>query len=101
LSHYVVVDIETTGLDPQRDRITWIAAVVLADVEIKQRWSTHLADTSAGNNDRVPTFADAAPTLLELLAPSSSPACPQCFELSLVAPWRGPATYVPMRMLFG
>ncbi|MET9225830.1 3'-5' exonuclease [Lentzea sp. NPDC003310] len=54
-------------MDPQRDRITWIAAAVLADGEIKQRWSAHLADASAGTNGGVSTFADAAPALFDLL----------------------------------
>lgn len=74
MTRYVIVDIETTGLDPERDRVVWFAAVVLSHGSFVERWST-LVDPGPGARTRAggldlqgqPTFADIASPLTELL----------------------------------
>ena len=77
---YVVLDLETTGGSPQRDRITEIAAVRMQDGQEAARWSTLLnpgtpipffiQNLTGISNQMVhdaPTFATVVPRLLELL----------------------------------
>lgn len=70
MTRYVVLDTETTGLAPERDRIVWVAVAILEDRSVTERWSTFL---DPGPNSRVrvagidlagqPTFADIASRL--------------------------------------
>ena len=77
---YVVLDLETTGGSPQRDRITEIAAVRMQDGQEAARWSTLLnpgtpipffiQNLTGISNQMVhdaPTFANVVPRLLEML----------------------------------
>jgi DNA polymerase-3 subunit epsilon len=77
---YVVLDLETTGGSPQRDRITEIAAVRIEGGQEAARWSTlvnpgtpipfFIQNLTGISNQMVrdaSTFAKAAPRLLELL----------------------------------
>ncbi len=74
MTRYVVLDTETTGTAPERDRVVWVAAAIVEDRNVTQRWSTFL---DPGPNSRVrvagidlagqPTFADVAPRLTDML----------------------------------
>jgi DNA polymerase-3 subunit epsilon len=77
---YVVLDLETTGGSPQRDRVTEIAAVRMEGSQEVARWSTlvnpgtpipfFIQNLTGISNQLVhdaPTFANVAPRLLELL----------------------------------
>jgi DNA polymerase-3 subunit epsilon len=77
---YVVLDLETTGGSPQRDRITEIAAVRMEGAQEVARWNTlvnpgtpipfFIQNLTGISNQMVrdaPTFASVAPRLLELL----------------------------------
>ena len=77
---YVVLDLETTGGSPQRDRITEIAAVRMEGGQQAARWSTlvnpgtpipfFIQNLTGISNQMVhdaPTFANVVPQLLELL----------------------------------
>jgi DNA polymerase III epsilon subunit-like protein len=74
VTRYVILDTETTGTVPQRDRVVWVAVVVLHDGTVTERWSTLL---DPGPVDRVqagglalagqPLFADIEPRLTKVL----------------------------------
>jgi DNA polymerase III epsilon subunit-like protein len=74
MTRYVVLDTETTGTAPDRDRVVWVAAAIVEERTVTQRWSTFL---DPGPNSRVrvagidlagqPTFADVAPRLTDML----------------------------------
>ncbi len=77
---YVVLDLETTGGSPQRDRVTEIAAVRIEGSQEVARWSTLINPESpipffiqslTGISDRMvqdaPIFATVVPRLIELL----------------------------------
>jgi DNA polymerase-3 subunit epsilon len=77
---YVVLDLETTGGSPQRDRVTEIAAVRIEGSSEVARWSTlvnpetpipfFIQSLTGISNQMVhdaPTFATVVPRLLELL----------------------------------
>ena len=74
MTRYVVLDTETTGTAPERDRVVWVAAAIVEDRNVTQRWSTFL---DPGPNSRVrvagidlacqPTFADVALRLTDML----------------------------------
>jgi DNA polymerase III epsilon subunit-like protein/tetratricopeptide (TPR) repeat protein len=74
MTRYVVLDTETTGVTPERDRIVWLAAAIVEDHIVTERWSTFL---DPGPNSRVrvagidlagqPTFADVALRLTDML----------------------------------
>jgi DNA polymerase III epsilon subunit-like protein len=74
VTRYVVLDTETTGTAPDRDRVVWVAIAVLDDGTVTERWST-LLDPGPGNRTRVagvdlagqPTFAAIAWRLATLL----------------------------------
>ncbi len=74
MTRYVVVDTETTGLVPERDRVVWVASAVIDDDTVTERWLT-LLDPGPDSRARVagtglagqPTFADIAPRLARLL----------------------------------
>lgn len=42
MTRYVVLDTETTGTSPERDRVVWVAASIVEDRNVTQRWSTFL-----------------------------------------------------------
>ena len=77
---FAFVDLETTGTDPSRDRITEVAVVEVVDGEVRQRWSQLLdpgrpipaaIQNLTGITDALvrhaPTFSSIAPMLLERL----------------------------------
>src|SRR5436189_4363336 len=74
MTRYVVLDTETTGISPERDRIVWVAVAILEHRTITERWSTFL---DPGPNSRVrvagidlagqPAFADVALQLTDML----------------------------------
>jgi DNA polymerase III epsilon subunit-like protein len=74
MTRYVVLDTETTGVTPERDRIVWLAVAIVEDRNVTERWSTFL---DPGPNSRVrvagidlagqPTFADVALRLTDML----------------------------------
>ena len=74
MTRYVDLDTETTGTVPERDRVVWVAAAIVEDRNVTQRWSTFL---DPGPNSRVrvagtdlagqPTFADVALRLTDML----------------------------------
>jgi DNA polymerase III epsilon subunit-like protein len=74
MTRYVVLDTETTGLAPERDRIVWVAVAILEEQTVTERWSTFL-DPGPSRRVRVagidlagqPTFADIALQLAKLL----------------------------------
>jgi tetratricopeptide (TPR) repeat protein len=74
MTRYVVVDTETTGTVPHRDRVIWIAAAVLNEDTVTERWSTFL-DPGPGSRLKAggvglagqPTFADIEPRLTAML----------------------------------
>ena len=74
MTRYVVLDTETTGTVPERDRVVWVAVAVLHDGTLVQRWSTRLdpgpaSRARAGGIDLAgqPRFTDVAPRLTRLL----------------------------------
>jgi DNA polymerase-3 subunit epsilon len=74
MTRYVVLDTETTGISPERDRIVWVAVAVLEHRSVTERWSTFL-DPGPDSRVRVagiglagqPTFADVARRLTDML----------------------------------
>jgi DNA polymerase-3 subunit epsilon len=74
VTRYVILDAETTGTIPQRDRVVWIAVAVLEDGTVTERWST-LLDPGLGSRAQAsgidlagqPSFTDIEPRLTELL----------------------------------
>jgi DNA polymerase III epsilon subunit-like protein len=74
VTRYVILDAETTGTVPHLDRVVWIAAAVLNDGAVTERWST-LLDPGLGSRAQAsgidlvgqPSFADIEPRLTELL----------------------------------
>jgi DNA polymerase III epsilon subunit-like protein len=74
VTRYVILDAETTGTVPQRDRVVWIAVAVLDDGTVTERWST-LLDPGPGSRAQAsgihltgqPSFGDIQPRLTELL----------------------------------
>jgi DNA polymerase III epsilon subunit family exonuclease len=74
MTRYVVLDTETTGISPERDRIVWVAVAILEHRTVTERWSTFL---DPGPNSRVrvagidlagqPAFADVAQRLTGML----------------------------------
>jgi DNA polymerase III epsilon subunit-like protein len=74
VTRYVVLDTETTGTVPGRDRVVWVAVAIFEDGTVTERWSTHL-DPGPGSRSRVvgidpasqPKFADIALRLAKLL----------------------------------
>jgi DNA polymerase III subunit epsilon len=77
---FAVVDVETTGLFPARDRVVELAVVHLdPDARVTGEFSTlidprrdvgptHIHGIKAADVSGAPTFAEAAPTILGLLA---------------------------------
>jgi DNA polymerase-3 subunit epsilon len=74
MTRYVVLDTETTGTAPERDRVVWVAAAIVEDRNVTQRWSTFL-DPGPGSRVRAagvdlagqPAFADVALRLTGML----------------------------------
>jgi DNA polymerase-3 subunit epsilon len=74
MTRYVILDTETTGTVPSRDRVIWIAAAVLDEDTVTERWST-LLDPGPGGRLKAggvelagqPTFADIEPRLTAML----------------------------------
>jgi DNA polymerase III epsilon subunit family exonuclease len=74
MTRYVVLDTETTGVTPERDRIVWLAVAIVEDRIVTERWSTFL-DPGPTSRVRVagidlagrPTFADIALRLTDTL----------------------------------
>ena len=74
MTRHVILDTETTGTVPQRDRVVWVAVAVLYDGVVTERWST-LLDPGPGDRAQAggitlagqPLFADIEPRLTELL----------------------------------
>lgn len=70
MSRYVVVDTETTGLDAQQGRITWLAAAVVVDGAVTRRWSVRFGRVPGPRTDAAavpPTFGDVAQQFTDLL----------------------------------
>jgi DNA polymerase III epsilon subunit-like protein len=74
MTRYVVLDTETTGTVPGRDRVVWVAVAILNDGTVVERWSTRLdpgpaSRAQAGGIDLSgqPSFTDVAPRLTRLL----------------------------------
>jgi DNA polymerase III alpha subunit (gram-positive type) len=74
VTRYVVLDTETTGTVPERDRVVWVAVAVLHDGTVVERWSTRLdpgpaSRARAGGIDLSgqPRFTDVAPRLTGLV----------------------------------
>ncbi|HEX8858594.1 MAG TPA: 3'-5' exonuclease [Actinomycetes bacterium] len=70
----MVLDTETTGTVPGRDRVVWVAVAVPNDGTVVERWSTLLnpgpaSRVQAGGIDLSgqPRFTDVAPRLTRLL----------------------------------
>ena len=92
MTRFVVLDTETTGLVPGRDRVVWVAVAVLSDDTVTERWSA-LLDPGPGKRARVagidlagqPTFADIAPRLGELLRGGVLVAHNAQFDVSFLA----------------
>lgn len=85
LHNCIVIDLETTGLRPQQERIIEIAALRVSDGKIQQRYTsllnplqkvpeeiTDLTGISEGLLADKPTFEDILPELLEFLRPQGS-----------------------------
>ena len=74
MARYVVLDTETTGTAPERDRVVWVAVAVFNDGTVTERWST-LLDPGPDSRSRVvgidlagqPKFADIALRLAKLI----------------------------------
>lgn len=74
MTRYVVLDTETTGVTPERDRIVWLAVAIVEDRIVTERWSTFL-DPGPTSRVRVagidlagqPTFANVALRLTDML----------------------------------
>jgi DNA polymerase III epsilon subunit-like protein len=92
VTRYVVLDTETTGTVPERDRVVWVAIAVLDDGTITERWST-LLDPGPDRRARVadidlagqPTFADIAGRLAKLLRGGVLVAHNARFDVSFLA----------------
>jgi DNA polymerase-3 subunit epsilon len=92
MTRYVVLDTETTGLAPERDRIVWVAVAILEDRTVTERWSTFL-DPGPSSRVRVagidlagqPTFADVALQLAKLFRGGVLVAHNARFDLSFLA----------------
>jgi DNA polymerase III epsilon subunit-like protein len=73
VTRYVVLDTETTGTVPERDRVVWVAVAIFNDGTVTERWST-LLDPGPDSRSRVvgvdlasqPKFADIALRLAKL-----------------------------------
>ena len=85
LHNCIVIDLETTGLRPQQERIIEIAALRVSDGKIQQRYTsllnplqkvpeeiTDLTGISEGLLADKPTFEDILPELLGFLRPHGS-----------------------------
>ena len=89
---YVVLDTETTGTVPDRDRVIWIAAAILDEDTVSERWST-LLDPGPGSRLQAggvelagqPTFADIEPHLTALLRRGVLVAHNAPFDVSFLA----------------
>jgi tetratricopeptide (TPR) repeat protein len=89
---YVVLDTETTGTVPHRDRVIWIAAAVLDEDTISERWSTFL-DPGPGSRLQAggvelagqPSFADIEPRLTAMLRQGVLVAHNAPFDVSFLA----------------
>ncbi len=92
MTRYVVLDTETTGTVPERDRVIWVAVAVLNDGVIAKRWST-LLDPGPDRRARAgcvdlagqPTFADIQPRLTQLLRGGVLVAHNARFDVSFLA----------------
>jgi DNA polymerase III epsilon subunit-like protein len=92
VTRYVVLDTETTGTVPERDRVVWVAIAVLDDGIVTERWST-LLDPGPDSRARVagidlagqPTFADIAGRLAKLLRGGVLAAHNARFDVSFLA----------------
>ncbi len=78
---FIVVDIETTGSNPQKNRMTEIACVTLIDGEVEDKWSSlvnpkqfipqFIADMTGITNEMVysaPELDEVLPTIKEILS---------------------------------
>src|SRR5689334_16717591 len=92
MTRYVVLDTETTGTAPERDRIVWVAVAILKDGTVTERWSAFV-DPGPGSRVRVtdtdlvgqPTFADIALKLAELLSSGVLVAHNAPFDIAFLA----------------
>ena len=92
MTRYVVLDTETTGIAPDRDRVLWVAVAILDDGVVTERWSTFV-DPGPDSRVRVagidlggqPTFADIALRLTELLRGGVLVAHNARFDVSFLA----------------
>jgi DNA polymerase III epsilon subunit-like protein len=89
---YGVLDTETTGTVPDRDRVIWIAAAVLDEDTVIERWSTLLdpgpdGRLQAGGVELAgqPTFADIEPRLTAMLRRGVLVAHNAPFDVSFLA----------------
>jgi Exonuclease len=67
---FVVLDVETTGVVPVEDRITWLACAVVVDGSVTRRWSTLLTTdrprpSTAGAGLAFPDIAEELVGLLD------------------------------------
>ncbi len=103
MTRYVVLDTETTGISPERDRIVWVAVAILEHRTVTERWSTFL---DPGPNSRVrvagidlagqPTFADVALQLTDMLHGGVLRVAREVARLDLL-PLLSPAAWLTIR----
>jgi DNA polymerase III epsilon subunit-like protein len=103
VARYVILDTETTGTVPRRDRVVWVAVAVLHDGTVIERWST-LLDPGPGDRAQAgglplagqPLFADIEPLLTKLLRGGVLVAHNAPFDLSfLTAEYRRAGRAMP------
>ncbi|PRY52227.1 DNA polymerase-3 subunit epsilon [Knoellia remsis] len=98
MTGYTVVDVETTGLSPDRgDRVVEIGVVYVSDRgEVQDRWSTlvnpqrdvgptRIHGISASDVTNAPTFAELAPYILRAVAGRTTVAHNANFDLRFLA----------------
>ena len=90
LESCVIIDVETTGLEPKDNRIIEVATLTVrgGEAETRRSWllnpeekiSQFITDLTGITNAHVrgcPTFADVAPEIMDVLAPRTSHSDPQ------------------------